>query len=87
MKGYWLLLLVLVPEPSRVVHVFNKKKGKIIPYHQQQATGNEKVFSISLSPLNMVAVAQLVRASDCGSEGRGFEAHQSPKNPRQAGDF
>ena len=26
-----------------------------------------------------VAVAQLVRASDCGSEGRGFETHQSPK--------
>ena len=23
-------------------------------------------------------VAQLVRASDCGSEGRGFEPHQSP---------
>ena len=26
----------------------------------------------------MVAVAQLVRASDCGSEGRGFETPQSP---------
>ncbi len=26
----------------------------------------------------MVAVAQLVRASDCGSEGRGFKSHQSP---------
>ena len=25
-----------------------------------------------------VAVAQLVRASDCGSEGRGFETPQSP---------
>ena len=25
-----------------------------------------------------VAVAQLVRASDCDSEGRGFEPHQSP---------
>jgi hypothetical protein len=25
-----------------------------------------------------VIVAQLVRASDCGSEGRGFEPHQSP---------
>ena len=24
-------------------------------------------------------VAQLVRASDCGSEGRGFETHHSPK--------
>ena len=26
----------------------------------------------------MVAVAQLVRASDCGSEGRRFETDQSP---------
>ena len=26
----------------------------------------------------MVSVAQLVRASDCGSEGRGFEPHLSP---------
>ncbi len=26
----------------------------------------------------MVSVAQLVRASDCGSEGRGFESHLSP---------
>jgi hypothetical protein len=29
----------------------------------------------------MVVVAQLVRASDCGSEGRGFEPHQPPANP------
>ncbi len=27
----------------------------------------------------MVRLAQLVRASDCGSEGRGFETHISPK--------
>ena len=26
----------------------------------------------------MVRVAQLVRASDCGSEGRGFEPHLAP---------
>ena len=26
----------------------------------------------------MVVVAQLVRASDCGSEGRGFESPQPP---------
>lgn len=26
----------------------------------------------------MVRIAQLVRASDCGSEGRGFESHFSP---------
>ena len=27
----------------------------------------------------MVVVVQLVRASDCGSECRGFESHQPPK--------
>ncbi len=26
----------------------------------------------------MVSIAQLVRASDCGSEGRGFDPHCSP---------
>ena len=33
----------------------------------------------------MVVVAQLVRASDCGSEGRRFEPGQPPKNPRLIG--
>ena len=28
---------------------------------------------------NMVTVVQLVRASDCGSECRGFESHLPPK--------
>ena len=35
----------------------------------------------------MVDVAQLVRASDCGSEGRGFEPHYPPhqqENPCQS---
>ena len=27
----------------------------------------------------MVSIAQLVRASDCGSEGRGFDPHCSPR--------
>ncbi len=27
----------------------------------------------------MVPVAQLVRASGCGSEGRGFKSHQAPQ--------
>lgn len=27
---------------------------------------------------NMVALVQLVRTSDCGSEGHGFESHRSP---------
>ena len=28
--------------------------------------------------INMAGVAQLVRAPDCGSGGRGFEPHHSP---------
>ncbi len=32
----------------------------------------------------MVRLAQLVRASDCGSEGRGFETHISPLKNRDA---
>lgn len=35
---------------------------------------------------NMVAVVQLVRASDCGSECRGFESLQSPKKKRNFSD-
>jgi hypothetical protein len=34
-----------------------------------------------------VIVAQLVRAPDCGSGGRGFEPHQSPKPPFKGGFF
>ena len=32
--------------------------------------------------LKTVVVAQLVRASDCDSEGRGFEPPRLPKSPR-----
>ena len=28
----------------------------------------------------MAIIAQVVRVPDCGSEGRGFESHWSPKN-------
>ncbi len=35
----------------------------------------------------MVIVAQLVRASDCGSEGRGFETHHSPKGDSEMNRF
>ena len=33
----------------------------------------------------MVSVAQLVRASDCGSEGRGFEPHLPPSKAEAQG--
>lgn len=35
----------------------------------------------------MVIVAQLVRASDCGSEGRGFEPHLSPLDEKRDFDL
>ncbi len=34
----------------------------------------------------MVIVAQLVRASDCGSEGRRFETGHSPRNRKRIGN-
>ena len=35
------------------------------------------------SELNMVDIAQLVSASDCGSEGRGFESHYPPQKKKR----
>ena len=32
-----------------------------------------------LQPQKMVSIAHLVRVADCGSVGRGFESHYSPK--------
>jgi hypothetical protein len=39
---------------------------------------NQELFLL-LHPQYTEDVAQLVRASDCGSEGRGFEPHLPPK--------
>ena len=39
----------------------------------------EQCFLLFLPPLITVAIAQLVRASDCDSEGRGFEPHWLPR--------
>lgn len=39
-----------------------------------------QIFGIPLQTKSeMVRIAQLVRASDCGSEGRGFESLSSPQ--------
>ena len=35
----------------------------------------------------MAGVAQLVRASGCGPEGRGFETHHSPHNKKLPYNF
>lgn len=48
----------------------------------------DKIEYLSLHRLNkdnMVNVAQLVRALDCGSKGRGFEPHLSPQRIGFAG--
>ena len=47
-----------------------------------------KNFGINFAIRYTVDVVQLVRMSDCGSEGRGFESHLPPekkKLPRQNG--
>lgn len=38
-----------------------------------------RIQVLPLLTLKMEIVAQLVRAPDCGSGGRGFETHLSPK--------
>ena len=39
-------------------------------------------YYLLLITSNMVGVAQLVRASGCGPEGRGFESHYSPQRKK-----
>ena len=39
---------------------------------------SKKRLTFATQNPNMVSIAQLVRASDCGSEGRGFDPHCSP---------
>lgn len=44
----------------------------------QNLVWDKTCFYLLLPSRKMVAIAQLVRASDCGSEGRGFEPHWLP---------
>ena len=50
------------------------RRGRLISVKFGKFT---KIYII-FAPVKMVDVAQLVRASDCGSEGRGFEPHLPP---------
>ena len=50
-----------------MLHFFGEKFGHLENYTYLCSAKNE-----------MVSIAQLVRASDCGSEGRGFDPHCSP---------
>ena len=59
---------------SKKKHRFAQKKSQNLcqfKYKPYLCTAFEKCT-------NMVAVVQLVRASDCGSECRGFESHLPP---------
>ena len=38
----------------------------------------KEIFTIFLAFVGMADLAQLVRASDCGPEGHGFESHSPP---------
>ena len=40
------------------------------------------IYTFAPEMIEMVVLAQLVRASDCGSEGRGFEPHIPPFNKK-----
>ena len=62
---------------------------KITPKEEPEAKARgpeARKFFYIFAP-HPVVVAQLVRASDCGSEGRGFEPHQPPESPGNAGVF
>ncbi len=47
----------------------------------------EKFIYLCRPSTHMEALAQLVRASDCGSEGRGFEPHMPPSFKVPYGTF
>lgn len=45
---------------------------------EDKTKANKCLFFLLLPSDKMEGVAQLVRASVCGTEGRGFETHRSP---------
>lgn len=79
MKGY-----TIIPgaHSSRVINIKSAHETKRKNYTSNRTAekATRKLLYIFVDR-ETVAVAQLVRASDCGSEGRGFETHQPPKNP------
>ena len=47
-------------------------------FARKSCTDEKKALPLHSLNQNMVGLAQLVRASDCGSEGHGFEPHIPP---------
>ena len=62
------------------------QKTRLLRYKFANRIINIKKKYYLCTTLKMVVVAQLVRASDCGSEGRRFESGLPPK-PRTSGVF
>ena len=56
----------------KISHVFFQKKYQMFGSIKKNAY-------LCIRNSEMVPVVQLVRASDCGSECRGFESHRAPK--------
>lgn len=59
----------------RMKKIFQKRLSKVCVA--------KKVCTFAVLLQDMVSIAQLVRASDCGSEGRGFDPHCSPQTRRR----
>ena len=60
------------------IYYFDVKKTQTTDSLYITITESKKNILI-LQPQKMVSIAQLVRVADCGSVGRGFESHYSPK--------
>jgi hypothetical protein len=61
------------------------QKTRLLRYKFANRIINIKKKYYLCTTLKMVVVAQLVRASDCGSEGRRFESGLPPKTPQMRG--
>ena len=62
--------------------VFEKKTAQKFGGTEKSSYLCTRLKEMTFKLANMVDVVQLVRASDCGSECRGFESHRPPiKNP------
>ena len=59
--------------------LFSKKVTKKFGGIKYSSYLCNRLKEITIKQANMVDVVQLVRASDCGSECRGFESHLPPK--------
>ena len=59
--------------------------AKFFTKNHQKIWSIQKIFVTLHRKQQMVSLAQLVRASDCGSEGRGFDPHTSPSQSDSPG--